>query len=130
MREAREVFEEIKVLYGFKNLTELSKFFGKNGNWAASMIKNESIPYPQCAQVCTEKNVSMDWLLFDKKGQSIERSELLELIQEGLFESKELAILEDLTLEQLKATSVLVLKQIESIINTTNNITSKNNKTV
>ncbi|MDK1285950.1 helix-turn-helix domain-containing protein [Pseudoalteromonas umbrosa] len=113
---ASEVFEKLKDLYGCSTLKEICETFGKNKAWAGQMIKNNSVPYPQCVQACEDHNVSMDWLLFNKEGQSVDKAELLNLIQEGIFESKELAILEDLTLEQLKATSALVLKQIENII--------------
>ncbi|TQF71132.1 bacteriophage CI repressor [Pseudoalteromonas luteoviolacea] len=114
---ASEVFEKLKDLYGCSTLKEICETFGKNKAWAGQMIKNNSVPFPQCVQACEDHNVSMDWLLFNKEGQSVDKAELLSLIQEGLYESKDLAILEDLTLEQLKATSALVLKQIENIIN-------------
>ncbi|MDK2595406.1 hypothetical protein QNM18_10155 [Pseudoalteromonas sp. P94(2023)] len=117
-----EVLEKLRNLYECKNLTELSRKIGKNSSWAAQAKKNDALPLHECRNACLEFGVSMDWFLFDKEGQSVDKAELLNLIQEGLFESKELAILEDLTLEQLKATSALILKQVENIV-----ITKKGN---
>ncbi|MBQ4811289.1 hypothetical protein J8M20_08070 [Pseudoalteromonas luteoviolacea] len=125
-----EVLEKLKNLYECKNLTELSRKIGKNSSWAAQAKKNDALPLNECRNACIEFGVSMDWFLFGKEGQSVDKAELLNLIQEGLYESKELAILEGITLEQLRATSALVLKQIESIISTTNNVTQKNKKAV
>ncbi|MCG9758772.1 helix-turn-helix domain containing protein [Pseudoalteromonas sp. Isolate6] len=109
------VFERIKHLYDFKNLTELSKYFGKNGNWAASMNKNDSIPYPQCVQAAAEKGVSLDWLLFGKDSYTLSKSAVLSEIQDGIYESVELGILDEISTEQLKATSALILKKLENI---------------
>ncbi|KZN58730.1 hypothetical protein N473_04660 [Pseudoalteromonas luteoviolacea CPMOR-1] len=127
---ASEVFEKLKDLYGCSTLKEICETFGKNKAWAGQMIKNNSVPYPQCVQACKDHNVSMDWLLFNKEGQSVDKAELLNLIQEGLFESKELDILEDLTFEQLKATSALILKQIEKTIPISNFNEEPNKKAI
>lgn len=116
MVNAKQVFERIQDLYGFKNLTELSKYFEKNGNWAASMIKNDSPPYPICVQACLEKNVSLDWLIFGENKAVCSKKELLSKIEQGLFEANALNILEQLSAEQIVASSVLVLKQIEQKI--------------
>ncbi|WP_046004245.1 helix-turn-helix domain-containing protein [Pseudoalteromonas rubra] len=111
--KASEVFEKLKDLYGYKTLKEICDKFGKNKTWAGQMIKNNSIPFPQCLQACNEHGVSLDWLIQGKESKSFEKSELLNAIQEGLFECKELAILKDLSFEQLTAASALIFKQVE-----------------
>ncbi len=79
------------------------------------MNKNDSIPYPQCVQAAAEKGVSLDWLLFGKDSYTLSKSAVLSEIQEGIYESVELGILEEISTEQLKATSALILKKLENI---------------
>jgi len=87
-KDSKEVFETIRVLYDFKNLTELSIYFEKNGNWAAQMAKKGSVPFPQCVQASIEKKVSMDYLLFGSKAnKSVEEkiSKLRNSVIDGVF---------------------------------------------
>ncbi len=115
-----EVLEKLRVLYDSKTLTELSRKLGKNSSWAAQAKKNDAIPLTECRQACIDFGVSMDWFLFDSEGSYVEKADALNEIQEGLYESKELGILEEMSLEQLKATSVLILKRLENIVNIKN----------
>ena len=87
-KDSKEVFETIRVLYDFKNLTELSIYFEKNGNWAAKMAKKGSVPFPQCVQTSIEKKVSMDYLLFGgEANRSVEGkiSKLRNSVTDGVF---------------------------------------------
>ncbi|MCG7553286.1 hypothetical protein [Pseudoalteromonas sp. Of11M-6] len=111
-----EVLEKLRVLYDSKTLTELSRKLGKNSSWAAQAKKNDAIPLVECRQACIDFEISMDWLLFDSKGTTLDKASVLEEIQEGLYESKELGILDEISVEQLKATSVLILKRIENLV--------------
>lgn len=110
VNSAIEVLEKLRVLYECKTLTDLSRKLGKNSSWAAQAKKNEAIPYAECRQACIDFGVSMDWLLFDEKIGAFEKATVLANIQEGLYESIELAILPKISIEQLNATAALILK--------------------
>lgn len=114
-KDSKEVFETIRVLYGFKNLTELSIYFEKNGNWAAQMAKKGSIPFPQCVQASIEKQVSMDWLLFSESKPVFDIKALINEVKEGLYESHELGILPELNEDRLVTTSAIIVKRIEKM---------------
>ena len=115
LKDAKEVFETIRVLYDFKNLTELSNYFGKNGNWAAQMAKKGSIPFPQCLQACDEKQVSMDWILYGKYRPFLDKKALINEVKEGLYESHELGIIPELNADKLISTSAIIVSRIEKM---------------
>ncbi|WP_462154846.1 hypothetical protein [Pseudoalteromonas piscicida] len=116
VNSAEEVLEKLRVLYECKNLTELSRKFNKNTSWAAQAKKNNAIPYSECAQACIDFEVSMDWFLFEKNKSSLKKKEVLIEIQDGLFEAQMLEVVSDLSAEQIKVASTLVLKRLESKI--------------
>ncbi|SFB90296.1 hypothetical protein SAMN02745724_00431 [Pseudoalteromonas denitrificans DSM 6059] len=84
------------------------------------MIKKNSIPYPQCVQACEEKNVSMDWLLFDigEKGTptTVNRSELINNLKESFYECWELDLLPDYQTEIMPAIASLFAKNLEDLV--------------
>ncbi|RZM76434.1 hypothetical protein C3B51_17875 [Pseudoalteromonas rubra] len=116
LNNAEEVLEKLRVLYECKTLTELSRKFGKNTSWAAQAKKNNAIPYSECAQACIEFGVSMDWFLFEKNTSSLKKKEVLNEVQDGLFEAQTLEVVSGLSAEQIKVASTLVLKRLESKI--------------
>lgn len=120
MKSASEVIETMRVLYGFKTLTELSIYFEKNGNWAAQMGKRGGKPYPQCEQACLEKGVSMDWLLFGagekKPPKPTNRTELINNLKESFYECWELDLLPDYPTEIMPAIASLFAKNLEDLI--------------
>jgi len=119
--EAQKVFEKLRVLYNFKTLTELSKYFEKTGNWAAQMGKNDSIPYSICIQACKEKGVSLDWLLLDKeKSQAVTpvtKKEFINNVKECFYECWELDLLPDYPKESISAISILFMNNFGEMIN-------------
>jgi hypothetical protein len=120
LSNSKQVFERIKDLYGFKTLTELSIYFGKNGNWAAQMSKKESIPYAACMEACKEKHVSLDWLLLGKKdsiaGTPVTKKEFVNNVKECFYECWELKLLPDYPKETMPVISTLFVKNFRDMI--------------
>ncbi|WP_091979416.1 hypothetical protein [Pseudoalteromonas denitrificans] len=115
-----QVFEKLMLLYGCDNPAQISIKFDKNRAWSGQMIKKNSIPYPQCVQACEEKNVSMDWLLFDigEKGTptTVNRSELINNLKESFYECWELDLLPDYQTEIMPAIASLFAKNLEDLV--------------
>ncbi|UJX26704.1 hypothetical protein L3Q70_05975 [Pseudoalteromonas sp. CF6-2] len=116
LKSTKEVVETIKLIYGFKTLSDVSIYFGKQRNWATQMIQKESIPYPQCVQACNEKGASMDFILYGVEAPVFDKKIILEQIVEGLSESVELGILPNLNKDKLTSTAVIVMKGIEKSV--------------
>ena len=121
MIEVAEVFERIRVLYNFKNLTELSLNFDKTKNWAGQMCKRNTVPpYEICDFVRTEKQVSMDWLLYGDGDKSVKKSisqkEFVNNIKESFYECWELKLLPNYPKEEMPVISTLFVKNFKNII--------------
>jgi hypothetical protein len=117
---AAEILERIRVLYNFKNLTDLSKNFQKTGNWAAQMGKRDSIPYQVCDLVRAEKGVSMDWLLYGvgekEVSKPINQKELITNIKESFYECWDLDLIPNYPKESISAISILFCKNLGTMI--------------
>lgn len=117
LRSAEQVIESIKVIYGFKTLTNISNYFGKQSNWATQMIKKNSIPYPQIAQVSEEKGVSMDMILYGIDNPLFNKNEFLQDLSNGISESSELGILQGIDEEKAMIAARIILKKIDKYDN-------------
>jgi len=107
-------------LYSCDNIGQISTKFEKNRSWGGQMIKNNSIPYPQCVQACEEKNVSMDWLLFDlgekQTPKAVNRSDLINNLKESFYECWDLDLLPDYQTEIMPAIASLFAKNLEELV--------------
>lgn len=121
MNNVSEVFERIRVLYNFKNLTDLSLYFGKSKNWAGQMAKRNTVqPYELCDLVRTEKSVTMDWLLYGSKNKDVKKpiskKEFIENVKDCFYESWELDLIPDYPKESMSAISILFVKNFSKKI--------------
>lgn len=115
-----QVFDKLMNLYSCENIGQISVKFEKNRSWGGQMIKNNSIPYPQCVQACEENKVSMDWLLFDKGdgkvSKAVNRTELINNLKESFYECWDLDLLPDYQTEIMPAIASLFAKNLEELI--------------
>ena len=117
---SQQVFDKLMFLYGLDSLGKISIKFNKNRAWGGQMIKNDSIPYPQCVQACEEKNVSMDWLLFgkdeDPDTKPVSQKEFVNNLKESFYECWELKLLPNYPKEEMPVISTLFVKNFKNII--------------
>lgn len=112
-RSTKDIIETMKLAYGFRTLTEISNYFGKESNWATQMSKKDSVPYPQVAQTCEENDISIDLLIFGVDNPLFNKRKLLLNIIDGLNESIAFGVLHEDSQENIRAIAALVLKQID-----------------
>ncbi|KJZ02855.1 hypothetical protein [Pseudoalteromonas piscicida] len=116
LKSTKEIIESIRVIYGFKTLSDVSIYFGKQRNWATQMIKKGSIPYPQCIQTCNEQGASMDFILYGVNSPIFDKRIILQQVVDSLFESVELGILPEINKDKLTSTALIVMKGLEESI--------------
>jgi len=68
-----------------KTLKELSNKYGYKDNWATTTRKREGIPFDICVKISEEKNVTMDYLLFGIRNNSVDMGEIKAAVTEGVF---------------------------------------------